>query len=397
MRLKWLFLFILSLNFTLYAQHNSQNISLVGRYTEGTCFSGTYDGNFLYVNNGGSLEIYNYSSFESPSLLGSLTLPALNYDFQFLNNYLYAANSEGGLLIINVSEKANPFIEGTFEVENARGLYVVDNTNLYLAAGNDGLILLNIFDKSNPIEVARKDQVGYGYDVLVDNQKIYYSAGFTGLKIFELVDDELVELGYVNPGVGLFELAKKDNYILACAETDGLRIIDVTASDNPEEVADYFFDFEPEDLIVDGDYAYGANGNRGVKVLDISDPENPVEIDNYSQNNNWVSNLSLTGDILFAAEQTAGFTLYDVQNPLDFTELSHLSLGNLSKTIAVSENYIFVGDEAGNMKIFDAANMSNPELINSVVFTNQISQELLRHFSPAGSICQTNHGKVNFS
>ncbi|MEN8376438.1 MAG: choice-of-anchor B family protein [Gemmatimonadota bacterium] len=175
----------------------------------------------------------------------------------------------GGLHIVDIRDASNPTFVGCFQDPSTgrAGTGYSHDAQCVMYAGPDedhagkeicfgsnetALSIADVSDKAAPLAISRAEypNVGYTHQAwLTDDHRYLY------------MDDELDELqGKV--------------------ENTRTLIWDVSDLDDPQLVKEYFGPTKSIDhnLYIKGDYAYESNYTSGLRILDISDPENPQEV-----------------------------------------------------------------------------------------------------------------------
>jgi hypothetical protein len=112
-----------------------------------------------------------------------------------------------------------------------------------------------------------------------------------------------------------------------------------------------------QDIALDGNYVYAANGEGGLHILDVSDLTNPVLLGSYSGLANTVavngSHAYVTADQL---------DVLDVSNPTQPIKVGSYNPNGRPSRIAVSGNYVYVttGDSADNNRRLEVLSLANP-------------------------------------
>ena len=180
----------------------------------------------------------------------------------------------GGLHMIDIRDPQNPSFAGCFADEGTgrSGTGTSHDAQCVTYAGPDtdytgheicfgsnetAVSIADVTDKSNPIPVATAayPNVAYAHQGwLTDDHRYFY------------LGDELDELEQVNAG----------------NQFPGTRTLiwDMTDLDDPVLVGEYFGETDAIDhnMYVVGDLLYQSNYSNGLRILDISDPENPEEV-----------------------------------------------------------------------------------------------------------------------
>jgi DNA-binding beta-propeller fold protein YncE len=69
-----------------------------------------------------------------------------------------------------------------------------------------------------------------------------------------------------------------------------------------------FDTLDAQDVAAAGNYAYVADGNRGLRVIDVADPTHPAEVGYYipPNLNHWANGVAVVGNFVYVAEDKAG-------------------------------------------------------------------------------------------
>lgn len=216
---------------------------------------------------GGGLIIYNDLGNEAPTQASQVPIGDLN-NLHVMNlfqkgNYLYLAlgdffggSSKTGLAIVDVSNPENPLRTAIWESDNVQSgsaIVTVEGNYAYLGAMEYGFY---IFDVSNPAMITEKSNYVPAINYPVENPGSAQIPNARGMTIV---------------GNGLY----------LCYDAGGVRIIDVTNKEQPNEIGK-FHNFEAiettpkayNNIIVNGNLAYCAVDYCGVEIWDISDINN---------------------------------------------------------------------------------------------------------------------------
>ena len=180
----------------------------------------------------------------------------------------------GGLHMIDIRDPKNPQFAGCFADEGTgrSGTGTSHDAQCVLYNGPDedyvgreiclgsnetAISIADVTDKSNPIKVATAayPNVAYAHQGwLTDDHRYFY------------LGDELDELAQLNAG----------------NQFPGTRTLiwDLTDLDDPVLAGEYFGETDAIDhnMYTVGDLLYQSNYSNGLRILDISDPENPEEV-----------------------------------------------------------------------------------------------------------------------
>ncbi len=152
----------------------------------------------------------------------------------------------------------------------------------------------------------------------------------------------------------------------------GLRIIDISNPEQPDEVN--FFDAggNSRAVVVEGNYAYVANSSRGLEVIDISDPRNPAEV-SVVETDWWCRNVALRNRHAFliesyGAEDCSRLRIIDIEDPTEPDVISSCNFDGWCYYIELTGtgDYAFIGSSTDEHEYYthliDISDIHHPEL-----------------------------------
>jgi hypothetical protein len=172
--------------------------------------------------------------------------------------------------------------------------------------------------------------------------------------------------------------------------SEGLLVIDCNDPSHPIKVAgfnngaweiDQFYKLirspksQTNDLVIDGDMLYLADGSDGVEILNISNPLQPKLIGNYTQFNQSLEEvvaLDVINSVVYAAAMNDGLYLLNVTDPATPQWVGNYSLifdtyFNYTRVpqvsdVAVNGNQVYIYDSSNLIRL----NTTNPQnIVNS--------------------------------
>ena len=258
------------------AQDNLSVLSNFGR-GDGESRSVFALGSRAYYGIGNRLVISDFSTPQSPTTLGSATVPDRVEDVIVVGNTAYVA-SGGGVTLFNVQNPTQINELTTVVAESYGEGIAVDPPYILLGDGSAGLRILDATTPSAPTEVAQVDTLGYVEGVSYSGNIAYVAAGSRIHLIDYSTPGSPTYAGRIGSPLDYYQSSVVRGSFLYVADFfGGFRVFDVSTPSNPRDVG--FFD--PADrtarISLDGNYAYVANGDKGVTILDISTPASPTE------------------------------------------------------------------------------------------------------------------------
>jgi DNA-binding beta-propeller fold protein YncE len=109
-------------------------------------------------------------------------------------------------------------------------------------------------------------------------------------------------------------------------------------------------------VAVAGNYAYVADMYGGLRVIDISDPQSPQEVGHYDDPGHLALGVAVSGNAVYVADADSGLRVVDVSNPQSPQEIGHYETPSLAAGVTVGGGYVYVADEYAGLQIiqFDA-------------------------------------------
>ena len=331
------------------------------------------------------LEVVDITDPSNPSIVTTLELSRSPGKIEIGENVMFIADSlayNGAINALDISNPRSPFVLSTFTQRNSTPGIALDGGRLFVAAGWDGLVVLDVSDTAS-MEITVDypfDQDYWFGDVNLD-EGILFAATNSGVLAFSIEDDlinlenlssmnvsaaasdmegdllaimhrsgygdrtnyrggiKLLRISEENPPEFQGEIARLDGWMriarwrnhLYITEADcpinlqqicggGLRVFDISDPSKPVRVASVETS-GARDVVVDGEYAYIADGYQGVLIYDISDPVEPQLV---AQDNTYGQTYGLAkkGERLYVADGEQGLLVIDVEDPENWREIS---------------------------------------------------------------------------
>lgn len=227
----------------------NQNVSLIGRWANGSCWAVFVKDSIAYFGNGAYLEVADVSDPSNPVKLSKVLLPSTVQGIDVSGNYAYVANDNYGLRIIDISNKYTPYEVGFYDLGTdtfAGGALkvCVAGNYAYVAGGNDHkLRIFAVSSPSSPTLLMTYDTGDFLGNVAVSGSYAYL------------------------------------------ANNNGLRILNINNPSSPTEVGFYDTQGSNRHVFVSGNYAYLGDYGDGLRIIDVSNPASPTEVGYYNINN----------------------------------------------------------------------------------------------------------------
>lgn len=395
--------FTLTMNADLYAQDSLRVSKLAQIYDY---WYDTRDvaiqGNYAYVmTNLSGLRILDISDPEQPEEVGYIntggwgrSVVANENTVYFLNVYAYFRARGGynpGLYIVDVTDPTSPKVASYYNLSRGATALVYQNGFLYIEDGvdydpgqgyiNRTTLILDVSDSFDPFEAGRLVQEeGYpSYDIAVSGDFLYKARVTDGIEIVDVADSENPEFLFgFEPGGQARGLTAVDDYLYLADGRDGFRIFDVS---NPRQAISETGSIDgmeyAVDVAVSGDYAYVADTDNDalggwVRVVDIESPDNPDIIGSVSMH--YPARISVSGNYAYVATSPTleglfgtsdGLQIFDISEPDNPVNIGEYDSDGAIHKVTLAGDYAYLSDDSLGMRIVDISDPAHPEEIGS--------------------------------
>jgi hypothetical protein len=400
------------------AAQGSDNLTVLSNFGRGDGESRSVFalGSRAYYGIGNRLVISDFSNPQSPTTLGSATVPDRVEDVVVVGNTAYVA-SGGGVSLFNVQNPTQIAELATVAAESYGEGLAVDPPYILLGDGSAGLRILDATTPSAPTEVAQVDTLGYVEGVSYSGDVAYVAAGSRIHLIDYSTPGSPTYAGRIGSPLDYYQSsAVRGSFLYVADFFGGFRVFDISTPSNPQDVG--FFD--PADrtarISLDGDFAYVANGDKGVSILDVSTPASPTEVAVIDTPGRalqaWVSGtlvfiadtegvqvydvstpanpvfqssidvqapadgkafgINLQGDFAYVAYGDAGLRVLDASNPSGgLAQVAQLDVRNdadegQARQVAVSGSYAYVASRAAGVRVVNVSNPAAPAIVTTL-------------------------------
>ncbi|MDP8237850.1 MAG: choice-of-anchor D domain-containing protein [Candidatus Hatepunaea meridiana] len=178
------------------------------------------------------------------------------------------------------------------------------------------------------------------------------------LPFLHLEAQEIRQIGFCDtPGQARI-VTVVDDYAYIADMRGGLRIMDVSDPEDPEEVGNYNTAGWAEYVTIVDEYAYVAIYTAGLCIIDISDPEHPDLVGSFDTQSA-AHSVKVVGDYAFVADWN-GLCVIDVSDPEDPHQVAYLNTNGCAYDITVAGDYAYIGDQMGGVVIIDISDPERP-------------------------------------
>lgn len=378
-------------------------------------------GDYAYTTGGSSgLEVVDISDPFNPSLFASAAIPEPR-DIVISGHYAYVIGDD--LHVIDISDPSNPAVVGTstyggdalalsgayvYSVEGdmlnvtdisvpatptrvGSALFPADGPlwalrciavsgNYAFVTGNglrqsSTFFAVDISDPSNPVRPPGSSVISLPWNVAsitISGHYAYVAAG--SLFVLDITDPLHPALAGTSISSGVYGVGLSGDLAYVADYNHGLDAIDISDPAHPT----YSFGVKTSwhqlvDVAVASPYAYALSGT-GLEVIDISHPDylvNPAMV-GVTAISGGASDSAVSGGDVYAAANTTGLQVVDINDPRDLRLAGAVGLGeeSMAHDIALRNNYAYVSsfvppiypDLEFTELLFHVIDVDNPDL-----------------------------------
>ena len=270
------------------------------------------------------------------------------------------------------------YIKGSYSAKGPVNALYCSGSYAYLACGMEedpngrGVQIFDIHDPNTPpIAISFFTLPEKANDIFVFANYAYVAAAGAGLQILDIQNPNapfFISSFVQEQGEALnFSIYGNHIYLAVKGARDkGLQIIDISDPNQPYLAGSCAFDpnGSVQDVIIEQNYAYLADGKGGLKIITIADPQNPSVIATFPTPGRFVKGVYKHQNYLYLSEKVNGVEIVDVSDPWSPTLVSNLTMPGEAYQVCVKENYIYVAAGLQGIEIFH----HNPQNLTMVGF-----------------------------
>ncbi len=321
-----------------------------------------------YIAGWKTLTAVDISNPRAPYIVGTYiysgNLKILSEDMELSGDRLYIIN-DSGLTIFDISNPGNMAVIGQYSRHGVNGLAIKDSL-VFLVTTNDGLIVTNVSDPAAISEVAQYDLDGLAVDI--DDTLAFVLGDY--LVTLDVTDPlNATEISRFRPDSGWYASIRM-LFIgngLACVAPlgRGIFVIDVSAPESPV-LSTFIDDYSiTTDIKFRDSLAFLSSYIWGLTVLDMTDPAGPAAVGEYDPPY-FGEDLVIDGDYAYGT-MAHEFRAVDISRPSVPVMAGSCRLNVYAANMAIHDTLVFINGDLG----LDVVNVSNPEmpvLVDSIVY-----------------------------
>ncbi len=247
------------------------------------------------------------------------------------------------------------------------------------------------YDIADPRHPELLDTIAYPFNSYAEGFAFYQHYAYIamragGLDIIDIADPaNLAVVGHYDTQIdpefntATWDIAITGNTAYVADSHSGLHILDLTDPIHPTLIARYDSDIPQRRITLHDNLALVSGGNTDLLILDVSDPDAVTERSRIApspESELGFQRHTFDGDLLYTAEQTAGYRVFDLSNPADPIELAHLSTDistpygdfvGITYELLVDGDLLYTANSSAGLTIYDNANPLSPILLRHAI------------------------------
>jgi len=326
--------------------------------------------NYAFVSDyGENLYIINFSDIYNPELVVYDDSNCYK-DFVIEGNYIYTVNNE--MYVIDISQINNPTLISSLDCCGWSPAIDLLDEKVFIIDYES----FKIIDVSDPYNINLVSIYGdfqnEFYDIVIDDNFAYTTSDDMGIVVIDVsnpISPNLVQVidynaTFISMHNDILLVSKKYNNFHTY---NGIGIINIEDINNINVVGE-FKTCKANTFCINNDYAYVANGFRGLTILDVTNPSNPTSISNFTTIYK-ATDVVVESDIAYVAVADSCLQIIDVSNPYHPFLLGGVTFPVYFAQIALNldkyENYIYVGGNfMWDMIVINVSDPANPIIVN---------------------------------
>ena len=239
-----------------------------------------------------------------------------------------------------------------------------DGNLIYASYGNYGLkVIGSIFPEFLSFEKSflPSSADGHYYTSTIIDDFLYVAAGSIGIDIYDIaLYDNIHYIDSEDSNSNVYDLESYDDYLYVVSE-DGLSIFQKEFDGTLTNISEITGSIELVSIVED--LMYLGLKDSSIQIYDLTDPEDPSEIGSITTEN-IPNQITVEGDEMFVAEGIAGFEIYDVSVPSAINKIS--TYNSVSAfDFDIINNYAYVANES-SLNVLSIANLSDISILKSM-------------------------------
>ncbi|HWD17993.1 MAG TPA: tail fiber domain-containing protein [Verrucomicrobiae bacterium] len=229
----------------------------------------------LYFLGNSALDAYSFTNILAPALLWKTNLPNTASGLATVNNSLVVGGYPW-VAIYDVSNPLGPVQLAQIAATPPFAIAADANNRLYVATTAS----LRIYSLANPASPVFLGSVACPFlsNINIDNGRAFAACGAAGFRIYDVSDPAnpflLATVTNAASGITTVRVLPVGNRCYVANYGEGLHVYDISVITNPVSLTVYTNSRFPNDVTVDGAYAYVSDADDGLRIYAVGDVAN---------------------------------------------------------------------------------------------------------------------------
>jgi len=363
------FLFILIFNFLPQigsTQIDDSPLQFLGSWEEGSGRSIAAEGDYIFVNSGNVLKIFNNSDLENLQLIATYNAEGLIYDILYSGDKLYIASSQKGIEILDISNIESPTLLSFLELDYYSPKLAKKDNYLFVSVTSH-IFTVDLEDSSNPVIINDFELYKKAFQLRINGNWLYGARGSNGYFILDITDPE-------SPGIRLDQQVSEsyihdialNDQIVYLVKSDSLEVYDISNLVNPVKTyADYnkyglFTELVNTDTLI----VYESYSNA--KIYDIQEPLNPTLLFQYNLPSiNRINDCYLDDHSVYAISEYTNMSVFNFETPDSHKYNTYNAGPGFSYGSHMSDSHIFINNGGKGYGVYSFEDFAHPQYLGN--------------------------------
>ena len=330
------------------------------------------DGNTLFLAAGtGGLYAIDVTDPSAPSVLESLDTPGNAYAVAASGTAAVVADDAGGVRVVDVSTVPAPTVVSQAQTSGNAEAVAVDGDYAYVGDADGGLVAFDVSNPRAPDELWACTEGGLkAMDVSVRGDYAYVANWSGELRIVDVADPSGPVCTYGSCATsghptGLY-LAEAGGRAYLAAGDVGVVIVDASDPAAPAVLDTVDTTGTANDVVVDGNYAYVADGASGLAILDAFAATGVVGT---ASTAGYAWGVDYADGYAYLASGDVGLEVYDVSTPASPVRVATLGpaqgLAGSAHSVVIGGQFAYVSAGGRGVTVVDIRDPLDPAVVST--------------------------------
>jgi len=313
-----------------------------------------------YTNHGiyaFDLDIQSRGAQEPPGEVDYLPLITSAVDVDVTDNFVTVSTDNSGMVLIDVSSPSQPVTSAWIKTNGVKSAVKVNDV-VAMVTVDKFLHLVDVSDVANPVMLPSFD-LGNGnsawHVVQTITSEVVISTGSQGVKWVDLTDPLIPVITSTwteQTNANIIKVVQSNDLVVAFSGANAW-VIDFSDKQSPQLMDTFTLSRSIRDADIDGDFLYLANEIDGLRIWDISAPANVQEVADFSVLPTSANGVKVRNNIAYIAADTFyGLVRVDVSTPQSPQFIAVTTTPGKAVKIDATDNILALADSDSGVRIW---------------------------------------------